>query len=94
MTWREIYDAVDNERRNRYTTKAEVLKMIAELVWLHGYNDADIVYPEDCMVVAMEMQEAMFSWYDPTIEEYNEILSRLGTNRYSGKHIIKERYLS
>lgn len=53
------------------------LEGITKVLLTKGYKDRTFDSVEDALVTAMEMQEDMFGWYDPTIEEYDDILFSL-----------------
>lgn len=73
LTWKEIYDDVYRQGLN----KSEKLERIAELLWRRGYKGKVFDAPEDAIATAMEMEEDMFGWYDPSVDEYDDLVSHL-----------------
>ena len=77
LTYKEVYDEI----KGKYHTKKDQLKAIAGLIWAKGYKNIKFVDVEDALATAMELQDDMFGWYDPSIEEYDDIVFSLGGNR-------------
>ena len=88
LTWREIWDLVRGCKDCH--TKLDQLEMIARLLYGRGYKNITFDTPEDALAYAMEMQEAMFGWYDPTVDEYNDILQTLRYMRKPSNESLKE----
>lgn len=72
-SWKDIYDEV----KGKYHNKKDQLEGITKVLLTKGYKGRTFDSVEDALVTAMEMQEDMFGWYDPTIEEYDDILFSL-----------------
>ena len=77
LTYREVYDTI----KGKYHTKKDQLEAIAGLIWAKGYKNIKFVDVEDALAIAMELQDDMFGWYDPSTEEYDDIVFSLVGSR-------------